>query len=98
MLNLGTLNQKSIMDIKDIQIILNCELINIQSVCNKTMNIRELINDNKFDILAVSETWLSNVDLSVITEMMPPTHTFLHTPREGEMRGGWSWFICFKGI
>ena len=33
-------------------------LVNIQSVGNKTINIRNLINEAKFDIFISTETWL----------------------------------------
>ena len=66
---------------------LNCALINIQSVGNKTSEIRDYINDNKLDILVLTETWLNNYDSAKISEMTPDTHTFLHVPR-GEKRGG----------
>ena len=39
---------------------LNCALVNIQSVTNKTIEIRELIAEKSLDILALTETWLSN--------------------------------------
>ena len=37
----------------------NCALVNIQSVGNKTFEIREDIMDNKLDILMLTETWLN---------------------------------------
>ena len=73
------------MAIKDI-LSLKCGFINIQSVGNKTMEIRELITEIKFDILSLAETWLSELDSAKITEMTPSTHSFLHIPRQG--RGG----------
>ena len=65
---------------------LNCALINIQSVASKTLEIRELIAEKSLDILALTETWLSNNDSSKIAELVPDTHIFYHVPREG--RGG----------
>ena len=50
------------MDIEIIHRKIKCGFINIQSVGNKTLEIKELINDNKFDILALAETWLSGYD------------------------------------
>ena len=35
---------------------------NIQSVTSKTLEIRELIAEKPLDILALTETWLSNND------------------------------------
>ena len=66
---------------------LKCALVNIQSVGNKTCEIRDYINDNKLDILMLTETWLNNYDSAKIREMTPDTHTFLHVSR-GDRRGG----------
>ena len=65
---------------------LNCALLNIQSVTSKTLEIRELIAEKSLDILALTETWLSNNDSSKIAELVPVTHIFYHIPRE--KRGG----------
>ena len=67
---------------------LKCGLLNIQSVGNKTMEIRSLINDEKFDILALTETWLGEYDKAKIKEMTPTTHTFVHIPRKEKKGGG----------
>ena len=63
-------------------------LINIQSVSNKTIQIREMINDRAFDIVALTETWLMESDSAKINEMTPFTHTFHHIPRVGKRGGG----------
>ena len=59
--------------------VLHCGLVNIQFVGNKTINIRNLINEAKFDIFMLTETWLWGdvSDSSKIKEMTPKTHTFL---------------------
>ena len=67
---------------------LKCGLLNIQSVGNKTIEIRSLINDEKIDILALTETWLGEYDQSKIMEMTPTTHTFVHVPRQEKKGGG----------
>lgn len=72
---------------------LNCGYVNIQSVKNKATEIRELINDNFFDVFALTETWLSESDLSCIEEMTPSTHVFLHVPRVGRRGGGVGIFV-----
>ena len=61
--------------------LLKCGLINIQSIRNKTIEIHELIIDEAYDIFCITETWLNELDTSVINEMTPSTHTFLHLPR-----------------
>ena len=60
---------------------INCGLLNIQSVGNKTETIRELIKEKSFDIFALCETWLNSDDKTKIGKMLPSTHTFHHTPR-----------------
>ena len=75
------------------RVFLKCGLINIQSVKNKTHEICELIVDESFDILCVTETWLNEFDTAVIKEMTPSTHTFLHLPRIGRVGGGVGLFL-----
>ena len=73
--------------------LINCALVNIQSVGNKTCEIRDYIIDNKLDILVLTETWLQSYDRAKIREMTPDTHSFLHVPREGKRGGGVGIFI-----
>lgn len=61
---------------------INCGLLNVQSVGNKTFDVCDLIKENYLDILAITETWLKDYDTAKIYEMTPVTHTFLHTSRE----------------
>ena len=65
-------------------------LINIQSIGNKTIKIRNLINELELDVLLLSETWLQgNIsDSSRIKEMKPSTHNFYHIPRKNKSGGG----------
>ena len=67
---------------------INVGLVNIQSTGNKTLEIKELINDNKLDIFVVTETWIDENETAKITEMTPETHLFVHKPRVGKERGG----------
>ena len=62
-------------------------LINIQSVGNKTHDLRSLIRDNKLEFLAITETWLLEYESAKINEMTPSTHNFVHRVRR-ERRGG----------
>ena len=61
---------------------LNCALLNIQSVTNKTVEIRELITENSLDILDLTETWLGHKESAKIPELLVDTHLFYHIPRE----------------
>ena len=72
---------------------LKCGLVNIQSVGNKTLLIRDLLCEENFDVFAVTETWLNSFDTAKINEMTPPTHTFLHVPRHGRVGGGVGLFV-----
>ena len=74
-------------------------LVNIQSVGNKTINIRNLINAAKFDIFMLTETWLWGdvSDSSTIKEMTPKTYTFCHFPRVEKNRR-WGRYFCLKII
>ena len=73
---------------------IQCHLINIQSVGNKTNTIRSTINDQDLDIYMLTETWLSNniSESSKIKEMTPNTHVFKHVPRENRNGGGVGFF------
>ena len=79
---------------------IKCGFLNIQSVGNKTLNIRDLIKDNNFDIFALAETWLNEYDNAKIREMTPVTHSFLHVPRVDRRGGGVGIFLSnsFKKI
>ena len=68
--------------------VIKCGLVNIQSVMNKTQEIRDLINENGYDILMLTETWLGECDHAKINEMTPATHTFFHCHRENRRGGG----------
>ena len=68
--------------------VFKCGLLNIQSVTNKTQEIRDLISENRYDILMLTETWLGECDHAKINEMTPATHTFFHHHRENRRGGG----------
>ena len=72
---------------------IKCGYINIQSVGNKTMEIKDLIGDKQFDVFAITETWLCENDKAKILEMTPGSHTFLHNPRNDRRGGGVGIFI-----
>ena len=68
----------------------SCGLINVQSVGNKTLKIRNLVNEFDLDICILTETWLRNdlSDSSKVAELTPETHSFLHVPRNNLIGGG----------
>lgn len=63
-------------------------LWNVRSLNNKAAQVNEYIVDNKIDIMALTETWLSSDDVNgpVIAEATPRGYTLRHVPRGG--RGG----------
>ena len=67
-----------------------CNLINIQSVGNKTNKVKNLVIDQNLDICMLTETWLSNniSDSSKIHDMKPNSHNFYHVPRVNKSGGG----------
>ena len=67
--------------------VLKCGLVNIQSVTNKIQEIRDLINENRYDVLMLTETWLGECEHAKINEMIPATHAFFHCPRENRRWG-----------
>ena len=72
---------------------LYCGFINIQSVGNKTIKLRELIKDNSLDVLALAETWLNELDSAKIQERTPSTHIFMHLPKIGKRGGNVDLFV-----
>ena len=63
-------------------------LLNARSVCNKTLEVSELITDEMIDICCICETWLHGDirDNSILPELTPEGYTVEHRARHG--RGG----------
>ena len=76
----------------------NCEvksnthlaLINARSIRNKATIINEHIVEHKWDVLAITETWLSrnDDDDAIIAKVTPPGYTFQHVARASGRGGG----------
>ena len=66
---------------KSVQI--NCALLNVNSVRNKSDKISSHISDNHLDIVAFTETKLrgDDSDQQIIGELCPAGYKFLHIPR-----------------
>ena len=58
-------------------------LLNAQSVCNKADLLADYIVENDFDIIGLTETWLSNDDKrkKVIADIVPDGYDMVHIPR-----------------
>ncbi len=73
-------------------------LLNIRSLTPKAVIVNEMITDNSFDVLCLTETWLKPNDYIGLNESTPPSYCYKHEPRqtgresESESdRVDWSW-------
>ena len=57
-------------------------LMNTQSIRNKTADFVEYVSENKFDLVAITETWLTSNDDSLRAQLCPNGYRFLDKPRE----------------
>jgi len=69
---------------------LSVAFINARSVKNKTFELSELIKDNKLDVLAITESWLSkgSADNVVRGELTPNGYQLVDAPRPKGRGGG----------
>ena len=65
-------------------------IFNARSVRNKTTDILDHIHEHDLDIVAITETWLTNKDsdLPVTRALTPPGYNLIHHPRCGRRSGG----------
>uniref|UniRef100_A0A8C2FJX0 Reverse transcriptase domain-containing protein n=3 Tax=Cyprinus carpio TaxID=7962 RepID=A0A8C2FJX0_CYPCA len=57
-------------------------LINIRSLTPKAVIVNEMITDNSFDVLCLTETWLKPNDYIGLNESTPPNYCYKHEPRQ----------------
>lgn len=64
-------------------------LLNTRSVCNKSSLVKDHVVDNDNDLLAMTETWLSDSDMDayVIRDLCPTGYQLFNVPR-GRRGGG----------
>ena len=68
---------------------LRCAYINARSYRNKTTSIHDFILSNNIDLLAITEKWLgTDIDDTIICQLLPTVYLFLHCPRTSGQRGG----------
>ena len=63
-------------------------LLNIHSIKNKTLEFKEFVTDNDFDIIALTETWLKSDDDFFLNDMCPENYSVKHIPRITNTWGG----------
>ncbi|XP_056587301.1 uncharacterized protein LOC130407959 isoform X1 [Triplophysa dalaica] len=63
-------------------------LLNIRSLNPKAVIVNEMITDNSFDILCLTETWLKPNDYFGLNESTPPCYGYIHEPRPVGRGGG----------
>ena len=70
--------------------------INPCSACNKALLIRDFIEDEELDVLAVTETFQLND--SVVAELLPPGYNIVYHLRSDGRRGGGVALIYRQGL
>ncbi len=63
-------------------------LLNIRSLTPKAVIVNEIITDNSFDVLCLTETWLKTNDYFGLNESTPPSYCYKHKPRQTGRGGG----------
>ena len=72
-------------------------MLNARSVKNKTTPLCEYIGDNRIDVVAITETWLSGNDQMVIGNLCPPGYSIYSEPRCFGKGGGVALiYNCFE--
>ena len=62
-------------------------LLNVRSIANKSCCVREIINENRLDVFAISETWHQTGDLS-LKHCLPTGYCVIDEPRENNEQTG----------
>uniref|UniRef100_A0A8C5MCC7 Endonuclease/exonuclease/phosphatase domain-containing protein n=1 Tax=Leptobrachium leishanense TaxID=445787 RepID=A0A8C5MCC7_9ANUR len=66
----------------------SCALWNARSVCNKLTAVHDLFLSNSFNLLALTETWLTPSDTASVAALSHGGLHLSHTPRPSERNGG----------
>ncbi len=70
------------------KLILKLGLLNIRSLTPKAVFVNEIITDNSFDVLCLTETWLKTNYYFGLNESTPPSYCYNHEPRQIGRGGG----------
>ncbi len=68
--------------------ILKLGLLNIRPLTPKSVIVNEMITDNSFDVLCLTETWLKPNYYISLNESSPPSYCYKHEPRQTSRGGG----------
>ncbi len=63
-------------------------LLNIRSLTPKAVIVNEMITNNSFDVLCLTETWLKPNGYIGLNESTPPSYCYKHEPRQTGRGGG----------
>uniref|UniRef100_A0A8C6S6Z5 Reverse transcriptase domain-containing protein n=1 Tax=Neogobius melanostomus TaxID=47308 RepID=A0A8C6S6Z5_9GOBI len=67
---------------------LKTALFNTRSLNNKSLLLCEFINDNKLDILCLTETWHKPLEYIALNQTTPPGYSYIDNPRLDRRGGG----------
>ncbi len=74
--------------INEQKLFLKLGIQNMRSLTPKAVIVNEIITDNSFDVLCLTETWLKTNDYFGLYESTPPSYCYKHEPRHTGRGGG----------
>ncbi len=74
--------------INEQKLFLKLGLLNTRSLTPKAVIVNEMITDNNFDVLCLTETWLKTNYYFGLNESTPPSYCYKHEPRQTGRGGG----------
>ena len=63
-------------------------LANVRSIKPKSAALLNYITSRKADLFAITETWLTPLDVAAKLQIVPPGYRFVHRPRNDRAAGG----------
>ena len=61
-------------------------LANVRSIKSKSAALLDYIVACKADLFAITETWLTPLDVAAQLEIVPPGYSFVHWPRKVKVK------------
>ncbi len=74
--------------INEQKLILKLGLLDFRSLIPKAVIVNEMITDNSFEELCLTETWLKPNYYIGLNESTPPSYRYKHEPRQAGRGGG----------